>query len=411
VLLAVELLLFEWKPRSFVPVAMASATAAAARRYLLGLGPLFPVHAHPLFIGPSGLAGCVVVGLGAGALSALMTLAVYACEDLFQKHMPIHWMWWPAIGGLGIGLGGLLFPQALGVGYNTIGALLQGEVPRTTLLGILLVKSSIWAFALGSGTSGGVLAPLLMMGGALGGVEGAFLPAVGPGFWPLVSMGAILGGTMRSPLTGIVFAIELTHDLNMMLPLLVAVTIAHAFTVLTLRRSILTENVSRRGFHLTREYSIDPLEILFVREVVRTNVVALSSSMTLDQTRAIIGESPRPRRRQRLYPVVDDEQRLLGVVARNHLEHCIHSGPASMRIADIAQSMPVVAYPDEPLRAVVHRMASTGLTRFPVVERGQDRKLVGMIGLSDLLTGRTRTLDAEHRRERVFSLTLGRRAS
>ncbi len=411
VLLAVELLLFEWKPRSFVPVAMASATAAAARRYLLGLGPLFPVHQHPLFIGPSGLAGCVVVGLGAGALSALMTLAVYACEDLFQKRMPIHWMWWPAIGGLGIGLGGLLFPQALGVGYDTIGSLLQGDVPRTTLLGILLVKSSIWAFALGSGTSGGVLAPLLMMGGALGGVEGAFLPNLGPGFWPLVSMGAILGGTMRSPFTGIVFAIELTHDLNMMLPLVVAVTIAHAFTVLTLRRSILTEKVSRRGYHLTREYSIDPLEILFVREVVRTNVVALSASMTLDHTRAVIGESPRPRRRQRLYPVVDTDQRLLGVVARGHLEHSIQNAPSSMRIGDIAQTLPVVAYPDEPLRAVVHRMASTGLTRFPVVERGPERKLIGMIGLSDLLAGRTRTLEAEHRRERVFTLTRGKKAS
>src|SRR5438046_4545514 len=256
-----------------------------------------------------------------------MTLAVYAAEDSFQKHMPMPWRWWPAIGGLGIGLGGLLFPQALGVGYDTIGALLQGDVPRTTLLGILLVKSSIWAFALGSGTSGGVLAPLLMMGGALGGVEGAFLPALGPGFWPLVSMGAILGGTMRSPFTGIVFAIELTHDLNMMLPLMVAVTIAHAFTVLTLRRSILTEKISRRGYHLTREYSIDPLEILFVREVVRTNVVALSSSMTLDQTRAIVGETPRPRRRQRLYPVVDSEQRLLGVVTRSHLERSIRTAP------------------------------------------------------------------------------------
>jgi H+/Cl- antiporter ClcA len=411
VLLAVELLLFEWKPRSFVPVAMASVTAAAARRYLIGLGPLFPVPPHPLFIGPGGLLGCVIVGLGAGVLSALMTLAVYAAEDLFQKHMPIHWMWWPAIGGLGVGLGGSLFPQALGVGYDTIGALLQGDVPRTTLLGSLLVKSSIWAFALGSGTSGGVLAPLLMMGGALGGVEGAFLPALGPGFWPLVSMGAILGGTMLSPFTGIVFAIELTHDLNMMLPLMVAVTIAHAFTVLTLRRSILTEKVSRRGYHLTREYSIDPLEILFVREVVRTNVVALSSSMTLDQTRAIVGETPRPRRRQRLYPVVDDEQRLLGVVTRSHLEHSIRTAPGSMRIADIAQSMPVVAHPDEPLRAVVHRMASTGLTRFPVVERGSDRRLIGMIGLSDLLTARSRTLDAEHRRGRVFSLTLGRRVS
>ena len=409
VLLAVELLLFEWKPRSFVPVAIASATAAAARRYLLGLGPLFPVPAHPLFIGPSGLAGCVVVGLGAGVLSMLMTMAVYASEDAFQKHMPIHWMWWPAIGGLAVGIGGLLFPQALGVGYDTIGALLQGDVARPTLLGILLVKSSIWAIALGSGTSGGVLAPLLMMGGALGGVEGAFLPNLGPGFWPLVSMGAILGGTMRSPFTGIVFAIELTHDLNLMLPLLIAVTIAHAFTVLTLRRSILTEKVSRRGYHLTREYSIDPLEILFVREVVRTNIVALSASMTLEETRAVVGDTPRPRRRQRLYPVVDEDQRLVGVVTRSHLEHSIHRAPLSMRIADIAHSLPVVAHPDEPLRAIVHRMASTGLTRFPVVERGSKRRLVGMISLSDLLAGRTRTLDAEHRRERVFSLRLGSR--
>jgi len=410
VLLAVELLLFEWKPRSFVPVAMASATAAAARRYLIGLGPLFPVPAHPLFIGPGGLAGCVVVGLGAGGLSALMTLAVYAAEDLFQKHMPIHWMWWPALGGLAIGVGGLLFPQALGVGYDTIGSLLEGDVPRTTLLGILLVKSSIWAIALGSGTSGGVLAPLLMMGGALGGVEGAFLPQIGPGFWPLVSMGAILGGTMRSPFTGIVFAIELTHDVNMMLPLIVAVTIAHAFTVLTLKRSILTEKVSRRGYHLTREYSIDPLEILFVREVVRTNTVALPASMTLDQTRVILGETTRPRVRQRLYPVVDEEQRLIGILARGHLEQSIQTAPGSMRIGDLAQALPVVAYPDEPLRAVVHRMAQTGLTRFPVVERGLDRKLVGMISLSDLLTGRTKTLEAEHRRERVLSLRLGKRA-
>ena len=184
-------------------------------------------------------------------------------------------MWWPAIGGLVIGLGGLIFPQALGVGYDTIGALLQGDVPRNMILGILLVKSVIWAVSLGSGTSGGVLAPLLMMGGALGGIEAMFLPHEGAGFWPLVSMGAILGGTMRSPFTGVIFALELTHDINMLLPLLLAVTIAHGFTVLTLRRSILTEKVARRGYHLSREYAVDPLEILFVREVMRTNIVAL----------------------------------------------------------------------------------------------------------------------------------------
>src|SRR3954454_18525524 len=186
-----------------------------------GLGPLFPAPAHPIFIGPEGLIGCAIVGVLAGAVSAALTWAVYKAEDTFQR-LPIHWMWWPAIGGLVIGLGGLVFPQALGVGYETIGALVQGDVPRATIAGILLVKSLIWAVALGSGTSGGVLAPLLMMGGALGGVEAMFLPAMGPGFWPLISMGAILGGTMRSPLTGIVFALELTHDFNALLPLIVA---------------------------------------------------------------------------------------------------------------------------------------------------------------------------------------------
>jgi H+/Cl- antiporter ClcA len=164
VLLAVELLLFEWKPRSLIPVALASAVAAVLRRYLLGFGPLFPVPEHPLFIGPKALLGC-----------ALLTLSVYAAEDAFQK-IPIHWMWWPAIGGLAIGLGGLVFPQALGVGYDTIGNLLQGNVTTAVILGVLLVKWFIWAVSLGSGTSGGVLAPLLMMGGALGGLEAMFLP-------------------------------------------------------------------------------------------------------------------------------------------------------------------------------------------------------------------------------------------
>ena len=214
--------------------------------------------------------GCVLVGVLAGALSALLTLAVYAAEDAFRL-LPIHWMWWPAIGGVVIGLGGLIFPQALGVGYSTINALLQGNVAVGTILGILIVKSIIWSVSLGSGTSGGVLAPLLMMGGALGGILALVLPFEGTGFWELIAMAAILGGTMRSPFTGVIFTLELTHDVNALLPLLVACVIAHGFTVLALKRSILTEKVARRGYHLSREYAVDPLEILFVREVAQTN--------------------------------------------------------------------------------------------------------------------------------------------
>ena len=402
VALSVELLLFEWKPRSLVPVALASATAAAARRYLIGLGPLFPTPPHPLFIGPAGLLGCALAGLVAGALSAILTGAVYAAEDAFTR-LPIHWMWWPALGGLVVGLGGLVFPEALGVGYDTIGALLQGQVPGRVIVGILLVKSLIWSVSLGSGTSGGVLAPLLLMGGALGGVEALILPDEGLGFWPLVSMGAILGGTMRSPFTGVIFALELTHDVNVLLPLLVSVTLAHGFTVLALRRSILTEKVSRRGYHLSREYAVDPLEILFVREVMRPNVVALPATMSLDALREARA------RRQLLCPVVDADRRLVGVVTRGDLEHLLGvqgADGAERRLGVLVRTDPVVAYPDEPLRAVVYRMAETGLTRFPVVERGEARRLIGMVALSDLLQARVRSLEAERRRERVLPLRL-----
>ena len=406
VLLAVELLLFEWKPRSFVPVALASVTAAAARRYIIGLGPLFPVSAHPVFIGPQGLLGCVIAGLLGGALSALLTWAVYASEDAFQ-HLRIHWMWWPAIGGLVIGLGGLIFPQALGVGYETIGALLQGDVPRKMLVGILLVKSVIWAVSLGSGTSGGVLAPLLMIGGALGGVESMILPHEGAGFWPLVSMGAVLGGTMRSPFTGVIFALELTHDVNMLLPLLLAVTMAHAFTVLLLRRSILTEKVARRGYHLSREYALDPLEILFVREVMRTNIAVLPAQLTPRELAPSLRADHQGNKGQILYPVVDDERRVVGVMTRGDLKQFAQHQPGEdgdRPLMDLARRNPVVAYQGEPLRAVVHRMADSGLTRFPVLNNDKERKLAGMVSLADLLQARTRNLEEERHRERVLRI-------
>jgi H+/Cl- antiporter ClcA len=396
VLLAVELLLFEWKPRSAIPVALASATAGAARRYILGLGPLFPVPQHAIFIGPQGLAGCVIAGLLAGGLSSLLTLGVYTAEDLFKK-LPIHWMWWPAIGGAFVGLGGMIFPQALGVGYDTIQSLLQGDVPRTVIAGVLLVKSAIWIISLGSGTSGGVLAPLLMMGAALGGVEAMFLPHEGAGFWPLVSMGAILGGTMRAPFTAILFALELTHDINVLLPLLVAAMLAHATTVLLLKRSILTEKAARRGFHITREYATDPLEILFVREVMRTKLVVFPEDATVEQLRHTVLREP-AQRGQHLYPVVDGERRVSGVITRKQLRALTQSSAPETSLGHIVRE-PVVARPDEPLRVVVFRMAETGFTRMPVVEN-DNGKLVGMISLDDLLLARVRNLNEERHRER-----------
>ena len=408
VLLAVELLLFEWKPRSMIPVAIASATAAIMRWYIIGMGPLFPVPPHPFFIGPEAILGCVVAGLLAGGLSALLTLAVYASEDIF-KHLPIHWMWWPVIGGLVIGIGGFIFPQALGVGYDTISALLQGNVPVTLILGILIVKAIIWSFSLGSGTSGGVLAPLLMMGGALGGLEALFLPHVALGFWPLISMTAILSGTMRTPFTGMIFALELTHDINALLPLMIACMVAYGFTVLVMRRSILTEKVSRRGYHLTREYSTDPLETVFVRDVMRTTMITFSVDMP-EQELAQTLKSAYNQHGQHLYPVLNAGQQLVGVLTRGNLHRFVQKEEQSepdhhsLNLKQFMKSNPVVCYPDEPLRVVIYRMAETNLTRLLVVERDYPHKLVGIVSLNNLLKATARNLQEERDRERVLGL-------
>jgi H+/Cl- antiporter ClcA len=396
ILLAVELLLFEWKPRSFVPVALASATAAIARHFVIGPGPLFPLAEHTAFPGIEVFAYCVAAGIGAGCLSALLTFAVYAAEDLF-KRLPIHWMWWPMLGGLAIGIGGLVAPRALGVGYDVIGDILhEGLVPRA-ILALVVVKGLIWSISLGSGTSGGVLAPLLMMGGALGGLEAHIFPDAGLGFWPLVSMGAILGGTMRSPLTGIVFAVELTHDMNMFLPLVIAVTVAHAFTVLTLKRSILTEKVARRGFHVSREYSIDELEILFARDAMRTDITVLPASAKVRDVLPQL-DGHRDDRSQHLFPVTDENGLLLGAIAFTDLQRA----EPDAEFVDLIDRKPHTIFSAETLRTAVERMAENEVTRLLVVNPADPKKLVGKLALHDVLKARVRHLQDERRRERVL---------
>jgi CIC family chloride channel protein len=264
------------------------------------------------------------------------------------------------------------------------------------------VKWFIWAVSLGSGTSGGVLAPLLMMGGALGGLEAMILPNEGAGFWPLISMGAVLGGTMRSPFTSIVFAFELTHDGNVFLPLLAGSIVAHGFTVLVLKRSILTEKVARRGYHLSREYAVDPLEILFVREVMRTNVVVLPATSTIAEVQPSLRSDHR--QAQRLLPVIDETRQLIGVLTRGDLRSLASKDENHQRaLGEVVRRGTVAAYPDEPLRLVVYRMAEKGFTRMPVVER-ETRQFLGLVSLDDLLKARTRHLEEERRRERTIKL-------
>ncbi len=313
VLLAVELLLFEWRPRSLVPVAVAATAAGVLRRRLLGDGPLFPMPQYTGAMMPDAVAAALLLGIVGGAAALLLSRAVYASEDLFEEHLPLHWMWWPAVGGVVIGLGGLIYPHALGTGYDVIAALVGGDHTWQIIAGVLVVKSIIWAFSLGSGTSGGILAPLLMIGGALGALVAPVLPHLQAGAWPLVGMAAVLSGAIGCPLTAAVLSMELTHNYGLMLPLLAASVAAHAFTVLLQRRSILTERLSRRGQHLSREYGVDPLEVMTVSQVMRTGAVA-SSGIVAHPSETLRSVAERMAAARSFTASVEEEGELLGIV-------------------------------------------------------------------------------------------------
>jgi CIC family chloride channel protein len=349
ILLAVELLLFEWRPRSLAPVAVASVIAGALRIWWLGAGPIFTLGMHApidlnqalLVAGPLG----IVVGFASAGLSRLM----YGFEDGFEHvcgRLRIHWMWWPAIGGLGIGVGGFFFPRGLGVGYDNIAELLRGDAPLGLVVGLLLAKSLMWAFSLSSGTSGGVLAPLLMIGAAIGefAARMAHLPGETQALWALMAMGAMLAGALGVPMTAILFSMELTHAWPAMLPLALACIAAYVVTALVMPRSILTEKLSRRGYHLSREYGVDPLEMVSVADVM---------------TEAAEGD--------------------VGFEAKDLPE--------------------VLAYSDETCRAVAEEMATTGVMRMLVVDR-ETGTVCGSIGAEELLTGRRRAVERESERGR-----------
>ena len=400
-LLAVELLLFELKPRSLIPVALAAAVAAGLRPYLLGDGALFPVPAG-MVIHDIGLLSAVACGLLAAMFSALLTVSVYACEDLFHK-LPIHWMWWPAIGGIVVGIGGHYQPHALGVGYDVISDLLNGRFMVITALLLLSVKLIIWAISLGSGTSGGVLAPLLIMGAGLGVMESHVLPGASPMVWPLVSMGAIVAGTMRSPLTAIVFMLELTHDIGALKPLLIACIVAHAFSVMVMKRSILTEKVARRGLHVFREYGVDPLGTLFVRDVMSRDIAFIPASLTVAEARAQYFESGA--QKFRAYPVVDHEGRLLGVLTRVEMRR-LHEQDPGRRLADGAWETPQVATPEETCRDAAARMALNDLDRLPVVAEDGSGRLLGLVTRYDVVKALLEHYQSDAVAERLLDLPL-----
>jgi H+/Cl- antiporter ClcA/CBS domain-containing protein len=399
VILAIELLLFEFRPRSVIPVALATTVAAAARWTFGGHGPMFPM---PDVVTPDFAAVWVYIFIGVvmGLASVVATRAVYWIEDQFE-HLPIHWMWWPAVGAVAVGIAGLIEPKALGVGYNNIEAILNGHLLGLALVSFLVVKFLAWSIALGSGTSGGTLAPMFTVGGGLGALLGvglhALFPsaAIDPKIAALVGMAAIFAGASRALLASVVFAFEVTVQPLGLLPLLGGCTAAYLVSSLLMRNSIMTEKIVRRGARVPSEYSADFFSQVAVKEVAASTVHSLRAAQTLgDVLRAMAGAGPGTS--HQAWPVLDEKGYVLGVLSRRDLLD--PKLDQNTPIAQLIRRPPAVVFPDSTLREAADLMVSEDIGRLLVVQRDAPLKPIGIVTRSDLLKAHRPRIQAEHLR-------------
>ena len=406
VLLAVELLLFEFRARSIIPVALASATAAGVRMAWVGAAPAFGM---PQLSQPSGYALTFYILLGAffGLVAVAVTRAVYAIEDRFEK-LPIHWMWWPALGGLAVGVVGYFSPHTMGVGYDNIENILSGSLVGKALFMLCVLKFVSWSIALGSGTSGGTLAPLFTIGGGLGASIGAVAAAVLPGLGidpriaGLVGMAAIFAGASRALLASIVFAFETTLQPLGLLPLLGGCTAAYLVSCVLMRHTIMTEKIARRGVRVPSEYAADYLDQVWVESVATKAVIAVSATDTVAQVKEWLASGSADTRHH-AFPVLDESGSLLGLVTRHSvLQEDGHGARAIIR--QLLKRPPAVAFANSSLREAADLMVKEGVGRLPVVSRAEPSKVIGILSRSDLLSAHARRLDENAQRQAPINI-------
>ncbi len=403
VLLAIELLLFEYRPRSIIPVALASAVAASIRVAMVGSAPVFPI-ADLLQPSDSALAFYVVLGAVIGLVSVGITRITYGIEDGFEllgERFHIHWMWWPAIGALVVGVLGIIEPRILGVGYPNIIAALSGSIVGRALIVLVLLKFIAWAVYLASGTSGGVLAPLFTIGAGFGAWVGALVAGVAPsiGIDPriaaLVGMAAIFAGATHALLTAIVFAFETTRQPVGLLPLLLGCAAAYLVSLLFNRHSLLTEKLARREGTVRTEYEVDHLSHVIVKQAASRNVISLRANQTFGEVRRWLQTPPPvpggPSTHQG-FPVLDEDSLLIGVVTRRDINDPLYADDEV--VAETIKRAPAVVYEDSTLRDAADHMVLEGVGRLPVVDREQPRVVVGIISRSDLLSAHAPRLSA-----------------
>jgi len=404
VILAIELLLFEFKSRSFIPLVIASTLATAVHLQVLGNGPMFAVGAVDFGV-PTALPFYLVLGILCGVAAVAFSKSLYWVEDMFEK-LPVDEMWWPAIGALGLGIIGYFVPRVLGVGYDTISDILNNHLALKVLILVMIFKGIALIVSLGSGTSGGLLAPMFMSSAAMGGAfamladitfPGAHLA---PGAFALVAMGAVFGAASRAAFTFIIFAFEITRDYNAVLPLMLVCVVADGIAMLFTRTSIMTEKLARRGLRIHQDYEADILQQVAVAETMDGEPVGIPSEMTISELAERIARRDPVAVRHQALPILDKEGRLVGIITRGDVLRALEKDPEGrMAVLEAGTTRVVVTYPDELLHDAAAKMLSNDIGRLPVVSREDARKLVGYLGRSGIMAARVRRLEEELVRE------------
>ena len=400
VILAIELLLFEFRARSFIPLVIACTLATSVRGVLFGQRSMFSMG-NVNFDVPRGLPFYLLLGLICGIAAIGFTKLLYCVEDHFDR-LPIDDLWHPAIGALGLGIIGFFIPRVLGVGYDTISDILNNNLTLKLLVLLCVFKALALVISLGSGTSGGLLAPMFMSSAALGGVfamtVNAMVPGahLSPGAFALVAMAAVFGAASRATFAFIVFAFEITRDYNAILPLMLGCVIADLIALRYLKTSIMTEKLARRGLHVPGEYEASVLHSVRLSEVMRTDVPPIAADTSVAGLAARIGRSENGLTLSQGLPIADKEGRLAGVITQGDMLRALETDPEGREnVLEAGTAVPIVAYPDEFVHDALHRMVSHKVGRLPVVSREDPRRMIGYFDRSNLLNAWTRQIEEE----------------
>jgi chloride channel protein, CIC family len=405
VILAIELLLFEFKSRSFIPLVISSTLATAVHMQLLGVGPMFQVGAMDFGI-PRALPFYLVLGPICGLAAVGLSKALYWVEDLFEK-LPFDDLWWPATGAVALGVIGYFVPRVFGVGYDTIGDILNGHLVWKILLAVMIAKFAAVVISLGSGTSGGLLAPTFMWSAAMGGLfamaaNWAFPGAhLSPGAFAVVAMGAVFGAASRATFAFIIMAFEITRDYNAVLPLMLVAVIADGIAMLFMpNSSIMTEKLARRGLRVHQDYEADALTQATVGETMEKDAPFIAADTKVGVLAERIGRhDPAVVRRQALL-ILDASGKLVGIITRGDVMRALdRDSSGAMTVQEAGKTHMVVAYPDELVSEAAAKLLRFDIGRLPVVDRGDERRVVGYLGRAAILAARLRRFNDEHVRE------------